>query len=164
MHGFLQLRSQEGRILASGDSVQVSHGDEVTTRTLFNFKDGSVDDETTVFSQRGALRLISDRHLQKGPSFPHPMDVLIDARKRQVTIRSTGKDGREEVRTDHLDLPPDLANGIIPLVIENIGSGVTSTTVPLLVASPRPRLVKLVISPHGRPALAVVGPPQGAPL
>jgi hypothetical protein len=85
------------------------------------------------------------------------MDVLIDARKRQVTIRSTGKDGREEVRTDHLDLPPDLANGIIPLVIENIGSGVTSTTVPLLVASPKPRLVKLVISPHGEQPFAVVG-------
>jgi hypothetical protein len=50
IHGFLELRSEDGRVLASGDIVQVVHGDRVTSHTLFNFKDGSIDDETTVFS------------------------------------------------------------------------------------------------------------------
>ncbi|HXR38503.1 MAG TPA: hypothetical protein VN776_05400 [Terracidiphilus sp.] len=157
VHGFLVLKSDDGKILASGDSIQTVRGNQVTAHTLFSFKDGSIDDETTVFSQRGVYRLITNHHLQKGPSFPHPMDVLIDARSRQVTVRSTGKDGKEEVKTDHLDLPPDLANGMVPLVIENIRSGVAETTVPMLVTTPKPRLVKLVISPRGEESFSVVG-------
>jgi len=157
IHGFLQIRSEDGHILASGDIVQVAHGDQVTSHTLFTFKDGSVDDETTVFSQRGSFRLISDHHSQKGPSFPHPMDVLIDARSKQVTVRSTGKDGKEEVKTDHQDLPPDLANGMVPLLISNIRSGAEETTVPLLVATPGTRVVKLVVSSRGEEAFTVAG-------
>ena len=111
VHGFLALRSKEGRVLAVGDLFQVVHGDRVTSRLLFRFKDGSVDDETTVFSQRGNFQLITDHHIQKGPSFPQPMDTSIDVPNGQVTVRSTGKDGKEEVKNEHLDLPPDLVNG-----------------------------------------------------
>ena len=157
VHGFLQMRSEDGHVLASGDSVQVVHGNQVTTHTLFTFKDGSIDDDTTVFSQRGSFRLITDHHMQKGPSFPHPIDVLIDAKSRQVTVRSTGKDDKEEVKTDHLDLPADLANGMVPLIIANIRPGVAETTVPLLVTTPKPRLVKLVISSQGEVPFSVVG-------
>jgi hypothetical protein len=157
VHGFLQLRSEDGHVLASGDSVQVVHGNQVTMHTLFTFKDGSVDDETTVFSQRGSFRLITDHHMQKGPSFPHPIDVLIDARSRQVTVRSTGKDDKEEVKTDHLDLPADLANGMVPLIIANIRPGVAQTTVPLLVTTPKPRLIKLLISSQGEEPFSIAG-------
>jgi hypothetical protein len=157
VHGFLEMRSDDGHLLASGDSVQVVRGDQVTTRTLFTFKDGSTDDETTVFSQRGAFRLITDHHVQKGPFFPHPMDVMIDTRIRQVTVRSTGKDGKDEVKTDHLDLPVDLANGMVPLVIANFRSGAAETTVPILVLTPKPRLVKLVISSRGEEPFSIVG-------
>jgi hypothetical protein len=157
IHGFLQLRSEDGHVVASGDIVQVAHGDQVTAHTLFTFKDGSVDDETTVYSQRGSFRLITDHHMQKGPSFPHPIDVLIDAKSRQVTVRSTGKDDKEEVKTDHLDLPVDLANGMVALIIANIRPGVAETTVPMLVTTPKPRLVKLVISSQGEEPFSVVG-------
>src|SRR5436190_20255885 len=95
-HGFLALRTKEGRVLAVGDLFQVVHGDRVTSRLLFRFKDGSVDDETTVFSQRGTFQLITDHHVQKGPSFPQSMDLSIDVGRREVTVRSTGKDGKEE--------------------------------------------------------------------
>ena len=156
VHGFLVLKSDDGKIVASGDSIQTLHGSQVTTHTLFTFKDGSIDDQTTVFSQRGAYRLITDHHLQKGPSFPPPMDVLIDARGQQVTVRSEGKDGKEELKTDHLTLPPDLANGMIPLILGNIRSGVAETTVPMLVLTPKPRLVKLIISPRGEDPFSVV--------
>jgi hypothetical protein len=105
LHGFLELRSEDGQVVASGDSVQVARGNRVTSRTTFHFKDGSIDDETTVFSQRHSFQLISDHHIQKGPSFPHPTDVLIDVPTGQVTVHSTGKDGKEEVKTDHLNLP-----------------------------------------------------------
>ena len=117
IHGFLELRSEDGQVVASGDSFQVVRGSRVTSRTVFHFKDGSIDDETTVFSQRHTFQLISDHHIQKGPSFPHPMVVLIDVRTGQVTVHSTGKDGKEEVKTDHLDLPPDLVNGLVPVLL-----------------------------------------------
>jgi hypothetical protein len=162
VHGYLVLKSEDGKVVATGDSVQTVRGDQVTTRTTFTFKDGSVDDETTVFSQRGAFHLITNHHVQKGQFFPHPTDVLIDGRSGQVTVRSTGKDGKEDVKTDHVTLPVDLANGMVPLVIEHIKSGVAETTVPMLVLAPKPRLIKLLISPHGEEPFDVVGSPRKA--
>jgi hypothetical protein len=156
-HGFLELRSEAGRVVASGDSLQSVHGDRITSETVFHFKDGSLDDETTVFTQHRTFHLISDHHVQKGPSFPHPMDVLIDAGSGQVTVRSTGKDGKEEVKTEHLNLPPDLANGLVPVVIENMRADAQETTVSMVVATPKPRLVKLVISNRGEENCSVVG-------
>lgn len=149
IHGFLELRAEDGQVVASGDSIQVVHGDRVTTQTIFRFKDGSVDDETTVFSQHHTFQLIAYHHIQKGPSFPQPMDMTIDVHNGQVTVRSTGKDGKEEVKTDHVDLPPDLANGIVPLVVENMRADAPVTTVSMLVAMPKPRVVKLVFTKIG---------------
>ena len=77
MHGFLALRTLEGKILAAGDLTQTIRKNEVMSRLVFRFKDGSIDDETTIFSQQQDFRLISDHHVQKGPSFPHPTDVSI---------------------------------------------------------------------------------------
>jgi hypothetical protein len=50
----------EGDTLADGDLIQVAHGDRVTCRLVFHFKDGSIHDETAVFSQRRNFRLLSD--------------------------------------------------------------------------------------------------------
>jgi hypothetical protein len=162
VHGFLELRSESGRVVARADVTQVVRGDRVTSQTLFRFRDGSVDNEITVFSQHHNLQLITDHHIQKGPSFPHPMDMLIDARSGQVTVRSTGKDGKEEVKTDHLDLPPDLANGIVPIVIGNMPADAPETKVSMIVATPKPRLVKLAISSVGEDTCSIVGAPRKA--
>ncbi|MFZ0301894.1 MAG: hypothetical protein WAL75_04385 [Terracidiphilus sp.] len=162
IHGFLELRAGDGRVVASGDVLQVPHGDRVTTQTFFKFKDGSTDDETTVYSQHHIFQLITDHHIQKGPSFPHPMDVTIDARGGQVTVRSTGKDGKEEVKNDHMKLPPDLANGLVPLVVENMLADAPATTVSLLVADPKPRIVKLVFSKVGEDDFSVGESPRKA--
>ena len=157
VHGFLALRSKEGRVLAVGDLFQVVRGDQVTSRLLFRFKDGSVDDETSVFSQRGNFQLITDRHIQKGPSFPIPIDLSIDVRSGQVTVRSTGKDGKEEVKSEYLDLPTDLVNGLILSVAKNILPETPETKVSMVVATPKPRLVKVAISPHGEEPFSLVG-------
>src|SRR5260221_11580099 len=70
IHGFLLVRTLEGTAIATGDLVQVPHGDRINSRIVFRFKDGSIDDEATVYSQNGVFRLISDHHVQRGPSFP----------------------------------------------------------------------------------------------
>jgi hypothetical protein len=85
------------------------------------------------------------------------MDVTIDSRKGQVTVRTTGKDGKDEVKMDHMALPLDLANGIVPEVIENIPPGAPQTTVSMLVFTPSPRMVKLAISRYGEAPFSVVG-------
>jgi hypothetical protein len=157
VHGFLALRTKEGRVLAVGDLFQVVRGDRVTSRLLFRFKDGSIDDETTVFTQRGSFQLITDHHIQKGPSFPQPMDLSIDVRSSMVTVRSTGKNGKEEVTTEHMDLPPDLVNGMVLSISKNILPETPETKVSMVVATPKPRLVKVAISPHGEVPFSLVG-------
>jgi hypothetical protein len=77
VHGFLQLSSLDGAAIAAGDLKQVVRGDRVTSQIAFRFKDGSRQDETTVFSQRGEFRLISYHLVQKGPSFKNPGDLSI---------------------------------------------------------------------------------------
>ena len=52
IRGLLELRGEDGRVIASGDITRVVRGDRITSRIVFHFKDGSIDDETTVFSQR----------------------------------------------------------------------------------------------------------------
>jgi hypothetical protein len=70
VHGFLVLSSLDGTPLATGDLMQTASGIRVTSRLIFHFKDGSVHDETAIFSQRRAFRLLSDHVVQKGPAFP----------------------------------------------------------------------------------------------
>src|SRR5690348_2213271 len=88
VHGFLVLRDEQGKELAEGELTQVVKGHRLISNLIFHFKDGSIDDETTVYSQRKVFRLLSDHHVQKGPSYPHPMDVFIDASSGQVTVHS----------------------------------------------------------------------------
>lgn len=162
IHGLLELRAEDGHVVASGDLVQVVHGGQITAQLTFHFKDGSIDDETTVFSQRHTFQLITDHHVQKGPSFPQPIDLFIDCRSGKVIVRSTGKDGKEDVKTSQLHLPPDLANGLVSTVIENIRPGTQETKVSMLAATPSLRLVTLSISSHGEETFSVAGAPHKA--
>ena len=162
LHGLLEMRSEDGRVIASGDLVQVVHGSQVTMQLTFHFKDGSIDDETTVYSQRGNFQLITDHHIQKGPSFPQPIDLFIDCRTGKVTLRSTGKDGKEEVKTSQLHLPPDLANGLVSAIVENLRPGAPETKVSMLAVTPTVRLVTLSISPRGEESFSVAGAPKKA--
>lgn len=158
LHGFLELRAEDGRLLASGDLIQVVRGDRVTAELVFRFKDGSVDDETTVYSERHTFRLISDRHIQKGPYFPHPMDTTIDAASGEVTVRTTDKDGKEKIEREHVKLPADLvADSMVRLVAQNARGDAGQATASLVVATPKPRLVKLEMSRLGEDEFSVGG-------
>lgn len=162
-HGFLALRTPEGKLLASGDLTEVLHGNEVVSHLAFHFKNGSVDDDTTVFSQHGTFRLISDHHIQKGPSFPHPSNISINASTGRVTVRYQGKD-HEKVETGHLDLPPDLANGILLNLLKNISPDTKETKVSYVGGAPKPRVVHLSITPDGEETFSVAGARHKATL
>lgn len=148
VRGFLVLRAPDGAVIADGDSIEFARGDRVTSRLVFHFHDGSLQDETTVFTQRGRFRLVSDRLVQRGPSFPGPMDVSIDAASGRVAVKYAEK-GVEKFLDERMKLPPDLANGLPSTLLKNLPPEVASTTFPMLVAAPKPRLVKLVVSRAG---------------
>jgi hypothetical protein len=153
-HGFLVLRTQDGKPIADGDSTQVTRGGRVTNRMRFRFTDGSIYEETTVFSQHGTFRLLSDHVLQKGPTFKRPMETAIDATSGQVTVRYTD-DGKEKVLTERLELPPDVANGILFTLLKNVQRGAPKTTVSYVAATPQPRLVNLEIIPQGQKPFSI---------
>ena len=46
-----------------------------TAKMEIPVKDGSLHDETAVYSQHREFRLLSDHLIQKGPSFPQPLDM-----------------------------------------------------------------------------------------
>src|SRR5207302_3839103 len=112
-NGFLALRSMEGKLLADGEITQVAKDDRVTSRVLFRFKDGSIYDDIAIFSQDGSFRLLSDHLVEKGPSFKHPMETLLDASTGQVTVHYTDEDGKETTINEQLDLAADVANGLL---------------------------------------------------
>src|ERR1700730_4092731 len=153
-HGYLVLRTLDGKPIADGDSTQVARGERVTHRMRFRFKDGSIYEETTVFSQHGTFRLLSNRVVQKGPTFERPMETAIDATSGQVTVRYT-EDGKEKILTERLELPADIANGFVFTLLKNIQPTVPKTTVSFVASTPKPKLVNLEIIPQGREPFSV---------
>ena len=149
LHGFLLVRTLEGTVIATGDFMQVPHGDRINSHIVLNFKDGSIDDETTVYSQNGVFRLISDHHVQRGSSFPNPIDMSIESSTGQVTVHFTDNDGKDRVTNDHFDFPADLANGLVPTPLKNLRRDTPETKVSFLAPGPKPLLVKLAISAGG---------------
>jgi hypothetical protein len=144
-HGFLALKTLDGHLIATGESTQSVHGDRVTARLTLHFRDGSIDDDLTIFTQRNTFRLISDHHIQRGPSFPKPIDFLIDAVSGQITSRD--KDGK--LTEEHLDLPGDVSNGLPPNLLLNILPSTAETKIAYVVPGAKPRVVHLSIRPTG---------------
>lgn len=139
--------------------MQTVKGYTVTTRTTFHFRDGSLDEETTVFEQRVNLRLLSDDHLQRGPAFPHPMEIRIEAAQGRVTIHDleNGKTTAHELK-----IPLDVANGIIPQLLQNIPEDTAETKVSYVLPTSKPRLATLAISRAGEGPYTVGGERQTA--
>jgi hypothetical protein len=154
--GFVVLKSEKGATLASGEFSEVSRGDSIKSRLVFYFRDGSVDDETSIYSQRSDFRLISDRHVQRGPSFPDPCEVTIDAQSQQVSIRAFSQ-GNAEVKTEHIEMPPDLANGLLFNLIANLRKDAPRLEVSYLSTSRKPRMVKLAITLEKEEPFTVAG-------
>lgn len=144
-HGFVEIRTLDGKRLAVGDMTQNVRGEQVSSRLIVRFRDGSVDDDLTVFTQGKFFHLVSDHHIQRGPSFPHPIDVMIDVKRGMVTSRS--KDG--QLRRDKMDFPEDLSNGLPPNLLMNLDPSVRETKISYLAPTEKPRLVQISIKPQG---------------
>jgi hypothetical protein len=162
VHGFLTLRTLDGTPLATGDLIQAARGNRVTSRLIFEFRDGSRHEETAVFSQEGQFKLLTDHLVQRGPSFPQPLEMSIDAATGKIAVTYTDEKGRSRTDDEHMDLPTDLANGFIPVLLKNVRPESPPASVSFIAATPKPRLVKLAISNAGQERFSVGGSRRSA--
>jgi hypothetical protein len=156
VHGFLKLSSLDGTALADGDLIQTAQGNRVTTRLVFHFKDGSLHDETSVFTQSGQFSLISDRLIQRGPSFPRPLEMTVD-NSGNATVRYTDEHGQPKNEREHIDIPADLANGIVLTLLKNVRHDALPSQFSMIVATPKPRLVTLKLQPSADESFSTGG-------
>lgn len=146
VHGFLELRSQTGDLLADGDLLQVPRDSDLESRLVFHFKDSSLFQETVTFTQHGAFRFESYRLVQKGKAFGADIDVAL-SRSGQYEVKSIShKDGKEKRYTGTLDLPADIYNGLIPVIGKNVDRQ-RSQTVHVVAFTPKPTVIALEFVP-----------------
>jgi hypothetical protein len=157
LHGFLALSTPEGTLIASGDLLQVGRDGEVQSRLVFHFKDGSVFDETVVFTQRNVFTLQSYHLVQRGPAFPEDTEISLERATGKYHVKTRDrKDGREKVRDGTLDLPVDTYNGMVLTVVKNLSRG-ASETVHMVAFTPAPKLIRLEMRPADEQKVLVGG-------
>ena len=162
VHGFLALRTTDGTTVADGDLIQFQQGGRVTSRLWFRFKDGSVRDETAVFTQTATFRLVSDHLVQKGPAFSQPLEAWIDRASGRVRVRYADDDGKEKNVDEEMKLPDDLSNGMILTVLKNVPPQAAPPVLSMVAFTPKPRVVKLAISRAANDQFTLNGFPRSA--
>lgn len=156
-HGFLVLSTMDGAQIAVGDLTEVVQGNRATSRLVYHFKDGSLQDETVVFSQRQYFSIISYHLIQKGPTFKQPTEMTFQTSGGKVTVRYTDDKGQEKTEEERLKLPPNLANGLVLTLLKNLNSDEQLPQLSMVVATPKPRIVKLSLSLQGKDPFTLAG-------
>ena len=141
-------RSVDGKIIAHFEILQTLQRDEVTMHLTCHFLDGSLDEETTTYSQQGTFRLVRNHHVQKGPFFTKPVDFAVDATTGTAINSTVDRDGNARTQSEHVDVPDDVANGFIGTLLPNVPGNAAPFRVGLLTLFGGGRLVKLLISPE----------------
>src|SRR5688572_10751747 len=155
-HGFLVVKSLVGDVIGHGELTQrIKDGGVAESRLVFNFKDGSVHDETVAFSQQRIFRLIRYQLIQRGPSFPEQMDVMVDraASKYEVRLRRA-ESGTVQFVAGDIELPKDAYNGMIVTTLLNLPKG-ESETVNVLAFTPEPTAITLELAYVGEHLIRV---------
>jgi hypothetical protein len=156
-HGFLVLRNEAGDVLAYGELVQAPRGARIENRLTFRFKDGSLWEETITFTQQKVFRLMTYRHVQRGPSFPTATDVSVD----RDNGRYRAKVGADAPADGRIDLPEDLHNGLTSTLMKNLPAGAKATG-HLVVFAPKPQLLDTEIRAEGEDRYIVGDAPRTA--
>jgi hypothetical protein len=159
--GFLSIRTPQGDRIGHGELAQKSRGDEIESRLLLRFKDGSVHDESTVYTQRGVFRLEAYRLTQRGPSFPGA-EVSFDRKSGRYQAKTRERAGAtEELASGELEMPADLYNGMALLLLKNLPPG-EGATAQLAAFTPKPRLLRMELHREGEDRAVLGGDPKPA--
>ncbi len=149
-HGFLLVHSLSGEPIGQGEVTQiVNQAHLVESHLRIDFKDGSLHDETVVFSQQRVFTLIRYHLTQQGPLFSEQLDASIDRQTGTYQVR--WQDGRRtdgETVSGEFELPNDVYNGMLVTVLVNLPSA-ASERVQIVSFTPRPQLTKLELRFQG---------------
>jgi hypothetical protein len=148
VHGFLELRTTDGALLATGDLIQVVRDRGIESRMVFHFPDASVFEETVAFSQQGVFALQTYHLVQRGPAFANDLDATLSRSGAYVVEAKSHRDGKEARYTGSLTLPPDISNGMIITIVKNLSTRDTQT-VHMVAFTPKPVLIGLQLAPSG---------------
>ena len=149
----LWLGTPEGKRLADGEMVQRIVDGNVDSRLAFHFKDGSLYDETVVFSQDRVFRLLSYSLVEKGPSFGEDREMSFDRKSGRYRVIIKDRESSEEERHEgDVEIPDDVYNGMSGLLIRNAGEKVNAH---LLALTPEPRLLESSVRLEGEDAFIV---------
>jgi hypothetical protein len=154
-HGFLTLRTVDAAQIASGDLLQFARRGEIESRMLFRFKDGSVLDETVVFTQQRVFMMKSYRLSQRGPVFAEDSEISLERASGKYRVKTTARaDGRENILEGILEMPADTYNGMVLTVAKNLAKG-ASETIHVVAFTPAARLVPVELAPAGEQKILV---------
>ena len=142
-HGFLVLRNDRGEVIAHGELIQTPQADNIQSRLVFRFLDGSLYDEIVTFSQKRVFRVVAYKLIQKGPSFPEPSEVSFD----RASGRYRAQTGTDEPVEGPLEMPEDVYNGMTGTLIRNLPVGATGTG-HIYAFTPKPRLLRSTMRPE----------------
>ncbi len=157
MRRFMVAHTEAGKNIARGEFSQVVQGDEVTMRLIYHFVDGSIDDEATTYKQERTFQLVRTHHIQKGPFFVKPVDFAVEAASGTATSRTTDKNGRIHIETEHVKVPDDLANGFVGTLLLNVSPKTMPFRVGMLAPVGGGRLIRLLISQEGEQPFQATG-------
>jgi hypothetical protein len=144
-HGYVVLTTLEGDTLAWGDQVETLDHGAVRVCLTLRFTDGSVHDERARFTQDGTFRLLDYALTQRGPAFPTRLDATLDAGTGAYRVESRDWDADESKVDEGTldDLPDDVYNGMMPIIVKNVGDTPTSVHVVAFVPGPQTVEVKM---------------------
>lgn len=80
----------------------------------------------------------------------------MNARTGEVSSR-TLTDGKAELKTEHMNLPPDICNGMLPGILENLPPHLTESKLGFVSGTAKPRLVGLSIRQDGTDTFRIDG-------
>jgi len=148
VHGFLELSTGEGALLAHGDLLQIAKNDGIASRMVFHLPNGSVFEESVSFTQQGVFAMQNYHLVQSGPAFEADLDATL-SRSGAYTVKARShKDGKDREFAGTLNLPTDTYNGMVGTIAKNISSR-DKTTIHFVTFTPEPRVIALELSPTG---------------
>jgi len=147
--GFLTVSGVDGKSLGQGDIAQIAHPGYVESRMVLRLHDGSLHDETVTFTQNKVFKLGRLKLIQKGPSFPEPSEISLDAASGEYLVKAfPGDRSREKIHQGKLEVPPDTYNGMIVTVLRNLPRG-AGASVHYIAFTPKPYVIELDLRPQG---------------
>jgi hypothetical protein len=155
-HGFIVLKDLNNKMLARGEVKQFPVGNRLNNILTLRFDDGSINQETAVYSQQHVFRLISYKQVQKGPAFKNAQTLTLDMATGNVNVSVVDSQGKTKEVSQKMALPDDLANGLLPTVLADINPK-EETILSMVAATPEPRIVKLTISHAGENSFLIAG-------